>query len=211
MRQRQQQQQQQQQQRQQRQWQQQRASLAPAAAAAIAPAPRSAEALVAAASGAAGQWQQLLSEPQQQQQQQQQQRQQQQPRDAAAPFRRLQGARPSRRARRLRRRLQRRLRLSRQGQGRRGSWRGARAGIVGGRAQLVLPPPSGGRPRPVELREAIKRSNTYCGVHRGSGPTRVLEIEQYCVSEAASQKSLRSRGEPKNLCGECSADSAAKI
>ena len=54
--------------------------------------------------------------------------------------------------------------------GRRGSLRGARAGIVGGRAQLVLPPPSGGRPRPEELREKIKSSKTYCGAHRGSGP-----------------------------------------
>ena len=89
---------------------------------------------------------------------------------ATAPLRRLQGARPLRRARRLRRRLRRGLRPSRQGQGRRGSLRGARAGIVGGRAQLVPPPPSGGRPRPAELRETLKRSSTYCGAHRGSGP-----------------------------------------
>ena len=50
----------------------------------------------------------------------------------------------------------------------------ARAGIVGGRAQLVLPPPSGGRPRPVELREEIKRSRTCCGAHGGSGPELVV-------------------------------------
>ena len=49
--------------------------------------------------------------------------------------------------------------------------RGARAGIVGGRAQLVLPPPSGGRPRPEELREKITSSKTYCGAYRGSGPS----------------------------------------
>ena len=48
--------------------------------------------------------------------------------------------------------------------------RGARAGIVGGRAQLVLPPPSEGRPRPAELREKITSSKTYCGAYRGSGP-----------------------------------------
>ena len=55
--------------------------------------------------------------------------------------------------------------------------RGARAGIVGGRAQLVPPPPSGGHPRPEELREKMKSSDTHCGAHRGSGPLVLIHVE----------------------------------
>ena len=106
-----------------------------------------------------------------------------------------------RRMRRLQRRLRWGLRPSRQEQGRRWPLRGARAGIVGGRAQLVLPPPSEGRPRPAELREKITSSKTYCGAYRGSGPALIspggISQSTKCRSPFACSRSAFPRSEIK--------------